>query len=102
MKVNAWLVALCLCGNVVCSYAQEQEEQEEDVPVKKVNLQLLMQNASPVQKNKLTQLKSLAQTKKLSFTPRVTTVLGADLTKITGYKVDKTLTAEKMQKQMEA
>lgn len=103
MKFNVLLPALLLCmGAVFCAYAQEEEEQEPETPVKKVNLQLLMQNASPLQKNKLNQLKSQAQTKKFSFTPRVTSVLGADLTKITGYKVDKTLTADKMQKQIEA
>ncbi|MCP1380839.1 C1 family peptidase [Runella salmonicolor] len=103
MKFNVLLPALLLCmGGVFCGYAQEEEEQEPETPVKKVNLQLLTQNASPLQKNKLSQLKSQAQSKKFSFTPRVTSVLGADLTKITGYKVDKTLTADKMQKQIEA
>lgn len=78
-----------------------QESEEDDTPIRIQDFNGLADKATLLQKNKLTQLKLEATTRKFSFTPRVTTALGTNLATITGYKPDKDLTPAKMQQQMD-
>lgn len=99
-KLLVSFLTACLAPGML--FAQASDEDEDDTPaVRKVDLTLAEAKVSPHQKMKLEQLRKITLTRKYSFTPRVTSVLGEDLRRITGLKLDDKITPEKMRKQAE-